>query len=157
MIMKPCVFGLLLFASFASANPLQSRTYTFKTGGNEFTCSQGVANNGHNYPVPTRIEFMTMYGAAGIYYPSKLPLNNTQTVELDDDAALPCSAYSDLLNAPGYSLNGTAVQKFSESLGKTADGDCFQDIREDLTITIGKYKFYGAAEFNLAMDESDCR
>ncbi len=149
-----------LLGTVAWGAEAKHRVYQFKTTANAFRCESGVPNNGHNYPTATLIYLSTQYAASSIYFPTKLPLNNTEFVTFYDQSARPCSDHSDLLKAKGDSegyLEGEAVQDFSESLVRVGTGECFKRIREDLTIRVKGYTFKGSGEFNLPMDSADCR
>jgi hypothetical protein len=136
---------------------LVSRAYTFKTTSATLTCTAGIPPNGHNYPTPTRIAMATSYGASSILYASKLPLNNTRSVELLDASAQPCSAFADLLQVSGY-MDGQATQTFSAHLGRPPGDptECFRFEREDLTITVKGHELKGSADMTHPMDPADC-
>ena len=163
---KRALIATVLFATFSmtvssisSADLLKTRTYTFKTYASSFQCQPGTPNNGHNYPTWTTIRFQTTFGVSGIYYPSKLPLNNTSDVELNDVDARPCAAYADLLQGqPGETMDGTATQKFSVDVGRTGDAqhECFRSIREDLKIVVKGHVFRGSHTMSLPVDDAEC-
>lgn len=151
------LFSLLilsLLTNHAFAKPLTQRTYTFKTYAMAFKCHEGVANK--YYPVPTFIDFSTSYGSSAIYYPSKIPLNNTSSVKIwDHTATKNCSDFSALLEANGE-LHGQAIQRFSEKVNRIPSGDCFKVIREDLEITVNGFILNGSEEMRIPLEDSEC-
>jgi hypothetical protein len=146
---------LAFVAHSANAGEIKTRTYTFKTTSNSFTCQQGIASNGHNFPVDTSVRFSTQYGASSIFFPSKISLNNSPSVALNLDGSVLCSELEDIMNVPGY-IDAKAIQEFETTISPTANGECFKRIREDLKIEVGKYKLTGAQVFYQPMDADDC-
>jgi hypothetical protein len=75
---------------------------------------------------------------------------------LRDSTAQPCSAYSALLQS-SVELNGQATQVFSEKTMRTAAGECFKSVREDLIIVVHGYTLQGSQVMYVPADDSDCQ
>ena len=140
---------------------IQKETFTLNLyTHNIVTCRPGLADNGHNYPGPTSLEFNLSPSnswAAGHFFNSTNFFFNTEKMGNF------CSNYkqiTDIANSDTLPAQvDRKVYEYNHLVAPDSGLKCLKALREEMTITIEGVAFTSVTEFSIgyASKPSDCK